>query len=79
MAKIQIDEELFCELCKVHLLGISDSEAALKIYKGLNSKLEALNARAHYTQYKTAPTEEEQQEARSRYLELKCVPKSFRW
>ena len=32
-----------------------------------------------YAKYKTAPTEEEREQARQEYLDRRGVPKSFRW
>ena len=32
-----------------------------------------------YAQYKTAPTEEQREQARQEYLDRRGVPESFRW
>jgi len=35
--------------------------------------------RSYYTAYKTAPTEQEREEARKKYLDERGVPESYRW
>ena len=53
-----------------------DSE---QIKKELNKKLDAVALRQLYSTYKTAPTDEEKEEARQKYLDAKGVPTNFRW
>ena len=50
-----------------------------EIKKGLEEKLEAMVKRDLYTKYKTAPTEEERENARQEYLEKVGMHRSFRW
>lgn len=50
-----------------------------EIQKGLEQKLDALVMRELYTKCKTAPTEQEKEEARRKYLNKRGVPDSFRW
>ena len=50
-----------------------------KAYDDLKKKMDALVMRELYTQYKTAPTEEEKEKARREYLDRRGVPDSFRW
>lgn len=50
-----------------------------EFYKVLNNKLDAMLKREIYTKYKTAPTEEEREEARQKYLEKIGINKDFRW
>lgn len=50
-----------------------------KIRYGLEQKLEAMVRHEWYAKYKTAPTPEEREAARQRYLDERGVPQSFRW
>lgn len=45
----------------------------------LEAKLDALVMRDLYSKYKTAPTEEEREQARKEYLDKRGVPEKFRW
>lgn len=45
----------------------------------LEKKLNLMVMREYYTTYKTAPTEQEREKARKKYLDEKGVPESFRW
>ena len=77
MKNVQISQELFIALMRYFLL---EQEALYpEIKKGLEKKLDALVMRELYTQYKTAPTEEEKEKARREYLDMRGVPESFRW
>ena len=77
MKNIQISEELFFALLKYHLVEIDDVLPEIK--KGLEDKLEAMVRRELYTKYKTAPTEEEREQARQEYLKKVVMHRSFRW
>lgn len=77
MGNIQIQEKLFFVLLKYHLVGIK--ECLPEVEKGLEQKLDSMVMRQLYTQYKTAPTEDEKEKARKEYLDRKGVPGSFRW
>lgn len=66
MKNIQISEKLFFALLKYHLVEIDDVLPEIK--KGLENKLEAMVRRDLYTKYKTAPTEEEREKARSIWI-----------
>ena len=77
MKQIQIPEQLFMELVKVHLLDMEESLPSIK--QGLEAKLDALVMRNLYSKYKTAPTVEERKQARNEYLDRRGVPESFRW
>ena len=50
-----------------------------EIKNELEKKLNSIVMREHYTTYKTAPTEQEREEARKKYLDERGVPESFRW
>ena len=67
LKNVQISEELFFALLKYHLVEMDDVLPEIK--KGLEEKLEAMVRRDLYTKYKTAPTEEERENARQEYLE----------
>lgn len=77
MKNVQISQELFFLLVRYFLIGQEETEP--EIVKGLEKKMDALVMRELYTQYKTAPTEEEKEKARREYLDKRGVPDSFRW
>lgn len=77
MKNVQISQELFILLVRYFLIGQEETEP--EIVKALEKKLDALVIRELYTQYKTAPTEEEKEKARREYLDRRGVPDSFRW
>lgn len=75
--QVQIPESLFCMMARYFLLDIDTDYVAIK--KGLEEKVEAVAMRQLYSTYKTAPTDEQKEEARQKYLDAKGVPTSFRW
>ena len=77
MKNVQISQELFFLLVRYFLIGQEETEP--EIVKALEKKMDALVMRELYTQYKTAPTEEEKETARREYLDRRGVPDSFRW
>ena len=77
MKNVQISQELFFLLVRYLLIGQEETEP--EIVKALEKKMDALVMRELYTQYKTAPTEEEKEKARREYLDRRGVPDSFRW
>ena len=60
-----------------HLRGEDDFEEEIR--QGLEQKLDAMMNRQLYSRYKTAPTEEEREQARQEYLDRRGVPQSYRW
>ena len=60
-----------------HLRGEDDFEEEIR--QGLEKKLDAMLNRQLYSQYKTAPTEEQREQARQEYLDRCGVPQSNRW
>ena len=50
-----------------------------EIKNELEKKLNSMVMREYYTAYKIAPTEQEREKARKKYLDEKGVPESFRW
>lgn len=77
MKNVQIPFDLFLALLSYHLLDNHAQEA--KIQAALSKKLDALALRELYTQYKTAPTEEEREKARQAYLNQQGILPGFRW
>ena len=77
MKNVQISYDLFVALVEHHL-GYDD-EYEDEIRQGLEQKLDSLVRHELYAKYKTAPTQEERENARQEYLEKRGVPDSFRW
>lgn len=76
---IQIPERLFLEIAQYFLLDKKDAGMEKNIVKGLSDKIEAVIRHDLYTKYKTAPTPEQQEQARKEYLEKAGIPQDFRW
>ena len=78
MKNVQISQELFFLLVRYFLIGQEETEP--EIVKALEKKMDALVMRELYTQYKTAPTEEEKEklsdwhkeEMRNELAHLEC-------
>lgn len=81
MKNVQIPYELFVDLVLYHLNGEDgfDEDIDEDIRRGLEQKLDAMLNRQLYSQYKTAPTEEQRERARQEYLDRRGVPQSYRW
>ena len=77
MENVLIPYDLFVDLVLYHLNGANDFEE--EIQQGLEQKLDAMLNRQLYSQYKTAPTEEQREQARQEYLDRRGVPQSYRW
>ena len=77
MKNVQIPYDLFVALLQYHL--VMDYDYAEDIQRGLEQRLDAMVRHELYAKYKTAPTEEEREQARQEYLDRRGVPKSFRW
>ena len=77
MKNVQIPDELFVDLVLYHLTD--EEEFQDDIRQGLSQKLDAMLNRQLYTQYKTAPSEEQREQARQEYLDRRGVPQSYRW
>ncbi len=77
MKNVMISEKLFILLARYFLFDSYETEGEIK--RELNKKLDAISMRMLYTDYKTAPTEEEREKARQKYLDERGVPDSFRW
>ena len=77
MKSVQIPCDLFIDLAMYHLRGEDEYED--EICRGLEQKLDAMLNRQLYSQYKTAPTEEQWEQARQEYLDRRGVLESYRW
>ena len=77
MKNVQISQELFVALLHYHMIGENEYEEIIE--QGLEQKLDAMLRHELYAQYKTAPTEEQREQARQEYLDRRGVPESFRW
>lgn len=77
MKNVQIPYDLFVALLQYHL--VMNDEYTEDIRRGLEEKLNAMVQHELYAKYKTAPTEEEREQARREYLDRRGVPESFRW
>lgn len=77
MKNVQIPYDLFWALLQHHLMMEDGYEE--EICNGLEQKLDAMVNRQLYSQYKTAPTEEQRERARQEYLDRRGVLESFRW
>lgn len=77
MKTVQIDETLFLELVKYHLLDYYDHENTIR--QGLQTKFDSMVRRDLYTKMKTATTDEEREQARREYLDKIGIPADFRW
>ena len=60
-------------------VGKSFFMAQLAYHISTGQKLDAMLNRQLYSQYKTAPTEEQREQARQEYLDRRGVPQSYRW
>ena len=83
MANIQIPESLFYDILRYYVITSEGEEVPKELDKrvldGLTDKVQKIADRELYTAYKTAPTEEEREKARQKYLDSKGIPESFRW
>ena len=85
MKNIQIKQELFIKLIQYfhrEEIGYDNEEIfdlEREIKAELQKKLDKVSMRSYYTAYKTAPTEQEREEARKKYLDERGVPESYRW
>ena len=77
MKSVQIPYGLFVDLVLYHLNGEDGFDEDIR--RGLEQKLDSILNRQLYSQYKTAPTEEQRERARQEYLDRRGVPQSYRW
>lgn len=75
-----ISNELMVALIKYHVLNMKyDEEMNKYIVSELEKKLKRMGNHDTYTKSKTAPTEEEREEARQDYLDAVGILPDFRW
>ena len=81
MAKYRmITSELMVALIKYHVINVRDDEEMNKfIVSELEDKLKRMCKHDVYTTSKTAPTEEEREEARQDYIDDVGIHPDFRW
>lgn len=77
MKQVQISYDLFLKLIKFHVGECFEFQE--EIEEKLENKLDKIINRNLYTKYKTAPTVEEKEEARQKYLDIKGYREEFRW
>ena len=65
------------QLLRFHLMEDTDCETEIK--QELEKKLDKMVMHDLYGKFKTAPTEEEREQARKEYLDKRGVPEKFRW
>jgi hypothetical protein len=75
--QIQIPQKLFIQLVQYFCCEYYEDEERIK--EALNTKLDAIVKHELYTQYKTAPTDAEREQARQQYLEKIGLSQDFRW
>ncbi len=74
---IQVSEEFFLNLCKFFMLEMYEYEDTIK--KQINEKLDSLEKRRLYTEYKTVADSETKEAARKKYLDKVGMNEDFRW
>ena len=77
MRNVQISQELFMQLLRFHLM--EDESCEREIKQELEKKLDRMVMRDLFGKSKTAPIEEEREQARKEYMDRRGVPESFRW
>ncbi len=77
MRNVQISQELFRQLLRFHLMEDESCEEEIK--KELEKKLDRMVMRDLFGKSKTAPAEEEREQARKEYVDRRGVPEKFRW
>ena len=77
MKNVQITQDLFLKLFRYFFFDSDECYEDIK--QELERKLDSMALRELYTKSKTAPTPEEREEARQKYLDEKGILKSFRW
>ena len=76
--QVQIDEDLFLDLLRFFGDDCSDVHPQESINAALSDKVDKLIARKLFSEYKQAPTPEQREEARQRYLDHAQISPAFR-
>ena len=76
----RISNELMMALIKYHILDMKDNEEINNlIISELEEKLSKMSRHEDYTKSKMAPTKEEREECRQKYLDAVGMHRDFRW
>ena len=79
MIRIELEQSQFTSL----IVWLNDHQGEAQeldqLYKIFSDKLDKMIAHELYTKSKTAPTKEQQEQARQEYLDRKGIHKDFRW
>ena len=77
MKNVMIPYDAFIKLIRFHLLDDESGRDDIKDF--LESKVDSLTHRELYSKSKTAPTEEEREAYRNKYLDAIGMQQDFRW
>jgi len=77
--QVRIDTGLFIAIYRLIVHNGVDIESYERIKQELEIKFQRLVNHELYSKYKTALSEEEQEEARQKYLDSVGIHKDFRW
>lgn len=77
MKNVMIPYDAFIKLIRFHLLDDESERDDIKDF--LESKVDSLTRRELYSKSKTAPTEEEREAYRNKYLDAIGMHQDFRW
>lgn len=76
--QVQIDEDLFLDLLRFFRNDCSDDHLQESINAALSDKVDKMIARKLFSEYKQAPTPEQREEARQRYLDHAQISSAYR-
>lgn len=76
---VQISSETFFKLVRYFYLENHEKELYESITKDIEHKIDSIVKHELYTQYKTANTEQEREQARQKYLDMVGMRDSFRF
>lgn len=76
---VQMPLESFLKLVRYFYIENHEKELYEEIKKDIEHKIDSLAKHELYTQYKTADTEQEREQARKKYLDMVGMKDSFRW
>ena len=78
---VSIPQDLWLDIFYFMMIELDDGNTARvpRIRRGITDKLERMIEHDLYTEYKTATSDQQKEEARKKYLEAKGIPADFRW
>lgn len=79
MKNVQMPLESFLKLVRYFYIENHEKELYEEIKKDIEHKIDSLAKHELYTQYKTADTEQEREQARKKYLDMVGMHKDWRW